>query len=605
MSRNVRVSDNRFGLAELDSTLTVPAGASFTEVDSKINTETGGKGAGVGAADEIVIRIAVVGTMPAGSQVILLPTINGFGVISAITKNLGTVTDGVLTVRVNDNESLTDCDQIKVTYRFIQGGADYDVTGVALQVKKKPELTTLPAEKTTADLEWYIDPVSGSDESGDGSAAFPFKSFACLNLLPPVIENEVKIRPKAGSYSYFPTDPRFEFYGDGRINIDASGETYPVIAGPFTVNTVTPIGDPYFGYEMANDVQVTGSPGWSVDEHYPYFIHMTSGNWAGYVLPIWKNTADTIRTYADWYGLAPGDTFNIVDCPIVIDVPDRIYWRGNIAKAFDFSGVAYREAPATPVLLMCGVKIRANATRAKRNPFKVQDISAIFSFCSLINQDDTATEFNKCVLAVYNTILNNQPLDSSSFDNTSLTDWYGYATQVSQKEGDPRDNASPDIEAADFALALVNCRGGFWCGGGFQSYCMAGAFINWNTDFSDCGPTFIEQIGFNSPCVTMQSVGSLVIRAVYVEKGGQPCENSFGGTVFAEWFKGNTPQITANYALKQKDATRFIRNSVSDVTILGSVGAIEFPFNSGIHATWPAAGSSVNDTAGSIVLTNS
>jgi hypothetical protein len=384
-----------------------------------------------------------------------------------------------------------------------------------------------------------------------------------------------------------------------------------VTAGPFTVGTVTGVGDKYLGYETAVDLQVTGSPGWTVDAYYPQFIHVLTGNWAGYILPIWKNTTDTIRTFADWYGFAPGDTFNIVDCPVVIDTPDEVYLRGNFAKVFDFSGVAYREAPSTPVFLMSGVKIRANTTRAKRNPFKIENIAAVFSFCSFINNDDTATEFNKCVCGIFNTVLNGQPLSSGDFDNSSLTDWYAYAHQISQKEGDPRDNANPDLEMADAIVSLICCRGGVWCiskpgysGGGFVAYSLIGGAIQNNSNLFDVGPALIEQIGFNSGCVTHQSAGELTIRAVYVDKGGQPCVNWRSGRVLAEWFKGNTPQISSNYALKCENASVFVRNSASDVTILGSVGAIEFPFNSGTHATWPAGGNEVNDPAGSIVLTN-
>jgi len=606
MSRNVIPSDGRHSEKELDADLTVPAGAVFTELQSKINVANNGDGLRIDGADELVVRVAVVGSMPAGSEVVVQPILHGFVGLTPISLTLGAIIDGIVEARLENNDTFRDADLLKVTYEFKQGGAQYLVSAVNLQVKKKSSLDPVIAPETTEDLEWHIDPVAGSDETGTGSASQPFKTFACLDRLPFTIKNEVKIKPKAGAYSYFPEYYTREFFGNGRIVIDSSGETYPVTAGPFTIGTVTGVGDAYQGYPMATDLQVTGSPGWTPDDYYPKFIHILTGNWAGYVLPIFKNTADTIRTSADWYTFAPGDTFNIVDCPTVIDIPDSTYWRGNVARLMDFTGVAYKDAPMTPVLLMSGVKIRANSVKQKRSPFKFQDITAVFSFCAFINEDDVSPELSKNILSIFNMSLNGQILETAAFDNNKCSDWYAYAFQVSQKEGDPRDNVASDIEIANCLLALTCCRGGIWPiakpgyeGGGFVSYSMCGAIVNNASGYWDIGPVFLEQIGFSDVAIEQQMNGRLKIRGVYLENCGTPVKVAWGAGVSCEWFKGNT--IGGQYALEIEDVSNFIIEG-ANCSVLGTLGAYKFLFTGTTSATWPGAGASDDDGAGSFVL---
>ena len=460
--------------------------------------------------------------------------------------------------------------------------------------------------KTRANITWTIDPVNGDDDTGDGSVSNPFKSFSCLDLLPQKIIHEIKLKPKAGSYTYFPEVIDHKYEGNGRVVIDASAETFPVIAGPFTVDTVSDVGDQYLGNATAIDLKVTGTPAWDVDTYYPKFIHILTGSWASYCLPIFKNTADTIRTASDWYGFAPGDTFNIVDCPVVIDIPMGITLRGNGGGSFDFLSTAYRDAPSTPSFLMCGVKIRANRVKQKRTPFRIENLATIFSVCTFINEDIVSTEFNKSILAAKDGIINAQIIASDSFDVAALTDWYAFPFQVSLVEGSPRAADSPDIEIADSLIAMTTCRGSVWfitkpsyAGGGWFIYSLSGGIYSALSGQCYIGPLYIEQIGYNAPAIVLQGFGLLQISGTYIQKSGQPVECSLG-IVNAQWLKGNTPGITATYALNIDKVSSFY--ITSDVTILGSVGAIDFVWSNIQEVAWSTTGNAYNDTAGSYVI---
>jgi len=171
MSRNVNVSDNRFNQPELESALTVPAGASYTELASQVNTKNEGQGLKVDGQDEIVIHVAVSGTMPTNSEVVITPIVHGFPALDNITVLLDGVTDGKVEKRVDSNDAIRDADFLKVTYRFIQGGADYDVTAIALQVKKKPSNLGAGGGASLADS-WIFD--AGTADADPGSKKFRF-----------------------------------------------------------------------------------------------------------------------------------------------------------------------------------------------------------------------------------------------------------------------------------------------------------------------------------------------------------------------------------------------------------------------------------------------
>ena len=137
MSRNVNVSDSRFNAAELETALTVAAGGSFVEWESLINQKNENQGLKVDGQNELVVFVNVSGTMPAGSEVVITPIVHNFPDLDDVTIVLDTITDGKIEGRSDTSTAIRDADFLKITYRFKQGGADYDVTALSLQVKKK------------------------------------------------------------------------------------------------------------------------------------------------------------------------------------------------------------------------------------------------------------------------------------------------------------------------------------------------------------------------------------------------------------------------------------------------------------------------------------
>lgn len=449
---------------------------------------------------------------------------------------------------------------------------------------------------TTEDAEIYINSTTGSDDTGDGSIAAPFASFGRAFLDYPAgmrIRHKIKIKPAAGDYSELPILDYF-YEENGGIIVDASGETYPVEAGPFTVSTVTPIGNPgpWGAPPLATDLQVSGSPGWSVDAYKDKFIHILTGNWAGYVLPIWKNDGDTIRLQRDVYTFVNGDTFNIVDCPVNVNATNIMYLGGSgknlrtIGLRFDFlfSGVCF------------------NLDVGARGPTSFKDAIAIFSFCKFVDKWD-GDDFSR-VLSLGNVDLNNFPLAGSLLDNDKLEDWYAYALHLISRDGAaPATPYGLDISASGgSSISQVCCRRPISVAGGVNKtvgkVLCGGISTSGNSSYS-LDTVFIEQIGFTTDGIIV-FLSDIRIDAVHIAASGLPLRMFENNYVGASWFQGVT---SAAYALELDQNGYFYITSAANVTILGTSGAVKFVFDGSTHAAWPTTGNSHTDPAGNRVVT--
>ena len=95
--------------------------------------------------------------------------------------------------------------------------------------------------------------------------------------------------------------------------------------------------------------------------------------------------------------------------------------------------------------------------------------------------------------------------------------------------------------------------------------------------------------------------GDLRIMSVYVAAGTTALKQLTGDCeVF--WFKGSN--LSNQYACKLEGCAVLRTDDTSDADVVGTVGAIEFSFSGGVHATWPGPGVSYTDNAGSYVLQN-
>lgn len=137
MSKFVIISDGRYNQNEITEATAIAIGAGYVEVESEVNAKNRTNGLQTGGLDEIVVMLDVTGTMPAGTEIVITPYINGYGALSTITETLATVTDGTIETRVSNLDRLRDADYLKITYRFIQDATTpYTVDMLNLQVKQ-------------------------------------------------------------------------------------------------------------------------------------------------------------------------------------------------------------------------------------------------------------------------------------------------------------------------------------------------------------------------------------------------------------------------------------------------------------------------------------
>lgn len=461
---------------------------------------------------------------------------------------------------------------------------------------------------TREDMEIHVDPVSGDDDIGNGSAEYPFKSFHCLDNLPK-LRHTFKVRPKAGTYTYFPELLDLDVYGNGRLVIDASGESYPTIAGTFTISAVTGVGDvgPE-GKALATEIKVSGAPNWTADAFYPRYIHVLDGNWAGYVLPIFKNDSDTLTVGPDWYSFNIGDSFNIVDCPVTIETPNRVVIRENWIYASGPRYAPLAESPYGLGLAFCGLKIKSNGVQATYNGFQIKNTSGILQFCTLINEGLTAS--SSFVLDCVNSQLNGFVIPGTFFDNPFLSDYR--ANGFHQSHGD---YAVPQISGGTLDLSLtgsvifsVMLRGRISVERSYGCAGLNGVFYGIvGSIYSDMpGQTiyhlYFDQNGFNSYGITLNNGGDSYLQALYFNKCSIPLVILRGSAVWFNWIKGNISLIQDDYALHISGSSK-VEVDGSEVTLLGQVGAIDFTFSDTQHAAWPPVGPpALTDGVGSYVF---
>lgn len=156
MGKNVMIADNRISIEDMNDPLTVTVGAGFIEQESTWNELNGNRGQDYSNRNEIVFKIKITGTMPAGSEIVVTPLFmkthgdDYFEGIPQITSP-ATVTDGIITSRINGVDYLRDADFVKITYRFKQGASEYVVDSIMAQAKNLVH-TALGTSTNTSDF---------------------------------------------------------------------------------------------------------------------------------------------------------------------------------------------------------------------------------------------------------------------------------------------------------------------------------------------------------------------------------------------------------------------------------------------------------------------
>ena len=136
MKGHAILSFGRQRVQELTANKVIAAGAGFVELESTFNALHNGAGAPIEGLTEIITRMTITDTMPAGSEIVITPYVTNFGDLPDITAVLGAVTDDTLVNRLENNLDLHDASHVKITYRLKQG-VEYTVTSLSNQAKEK------------------------------------------------------------------------------------------------------------------------------------------------------------------------------------------------------------------------------------------------------------------------------------------------------------------------------------------------------------------------------------------------------------------------------------------------------------------------------------
>lgn len=455
------------------------------------------------------------------------------------------------------------------------------------------------SSQTTQDVTVYLDPAG--DDSADGSQSAPFATFsrAIREFEGKKIRHTMRIKPAAGNYTDFPTDWNMNNENaSGRFIIDASGEDYPVLSGPHTIQAVTnetPVGP--WAKALATRITVSGSPGWAVDAYHHKFARFTTGNWTGYCLQLHSNGTDYFITSTDWKGFQAGDAFDIVDCPVTITVSHPVRIRGSGRKNTTVT-ISYSNKPD---LAIAGVRFVLGPP--SKNPMILEGLSTSLSFVTV--QDQWDTDSNSIPLTAIDCSLNATEPDPDTFDVTQLTDSFIMPLNVVSMAGVPPTAWGIDVELYSSDCNYVSCRRQVSVREtrfGFLQMLMCGGIWQHFAGGCQVAQTYIKQIGWGFSGI-LNFFGEMQIVSAFVDGVDEAFEGRAGSYTLLDWLQG--ANLTAPYAAIVKRASRITVKNASGVTVLGTVGAITFPFPAPgtNYAAWPASGTSINDGADCSVTT--
>jgi len=462
----------------------------------------------------------------------------------------------------------------------------------------------LEEDTTTKNISFYVSP-SGSDTTGTGSQSNPFGSLDFLEYLLKKykkIYHEIRINIFAGTYTSFPNIDLsdHQILGNGRIILDASMNTFPIIEGPYTINLfsgATP--NTGLGLPIANDISTTVAPGWVLNEHCGHWVHFTSGACKGLCYAIFSNTNSTLRVSMDWYGASPGDIFEIVTCPVVFNVNKEIFIKGTQSgRTYDasyFLGIT--NSPNTPYLCMCGIEISSDTTVT--TTLFIERIKAVMSFCK-INSNWVINNVSRA-LCIYDSNLNEYGIPLNTFSSSSLSDVWGSQYYVKCRTG-----------IMDYSCTSIECENSLYGNAITNGKVMV---------FKDCVIFSLLATNIN---ISGSCIGYSSIDMVYIEQDGLinfPCEisgiskiqnayfyncylpiilNKANLTVY--WLKGGL--ITGNDGVLIKEGSNNINvGRLADITLSGIINSYLYYLGAIGFVNWPAVGTSTTDNAGSFVKT--
>ena len=172
---------------------------------------------------------------------------------------------------------------------------------------------------TTGDINLYVDGTLGSDTTGNGTSAAPFKTIpAAYERVPKNISHAVHITIADGTYTDFPTLVENNCGHTGQLSFEGalalSDET------EYTVDSFDYGGSDGYTYGDINVPTATWTPAALKGK----FVLMTSGDSIGKTYGIITNTETAIRISSFFYDITAADKFNIVEPSVVISSTAKI-----------------------------------------------------------------------------------------------------------------------------------------------------------------------------------------------------------------------------------------------------------------------------------------
>ena len=183
------------------------------------------------------------------------------------------------------------------------------------------EIGCIDTQSSYEDTTIYVDPVAGSDITGDGGSASPYASleFLTSGIFPRYINHAYRIL----ILSDLTTDNLCldQVIGpNGSLSI--IGVSAPTVVntsigtGPFAITNINTYGSQYHAYEFLT----TTPTDFIADELYGNWIRFTTGDCAGECLPVHSNGVNSIWTRTGW-SVVPsiGDQFEIIEPSITLN----------------------------------------------------------------------------------------------------------------------------------------------------------------------------------------------------------------------------------------------------------------------------------------------
>lgn len=281
----------------------------------------------------------------------------------------------------------------------------------------------------------YVDPVNGSDLTGDGSSDHPYASLDFLGCYPKKINSNFRVLLINDlDMGIDPLNLDFELCAQGCFSIGGVGVPNVVTtgagAGPFTVTGVNSWGTP--PNDFGHEIQIGG--GWANYELVGKWLRWETGSNAGEVYPV--NTNDATHVFIRG-GLEAvpvnGDTFSIIEPAITLTCqtvniemsgPDNVLAAVQNASRFNMMNLVLDLTGSLPPFntsrnfvlhnqLESQISFVTISTESKVEPIFIEsnlnryrscdgDFAASMIHSSIDNIDGPATQGSQCGVIFYN-----------------------------------------------------------------------------------------------------------------------------------------------------------------------------------------------------------